>query len=194
MPLATVYTDVLSYLSAINVADNEGGTSALNAMVYNNQPERREQGQGYDYQTPAAMVEILPEPANLIGANGTQAYDLTIRVRVEHNYLNNPDGLSDIDRNMAVFAIRDKVIRKLMNKQPTGCGPIAYVTEQPDYNHTNTYLHLIDFKCHYIETLSSLEDDEEYSDGEYESIVVTRDDVQIWPHPPPEIDPGEIGA
>ena len=193
MPLATVYTDVLSYLSAINVADNEGGTSALNAMVYNNQPERRAQGQGYDYRTPAAMVEILPEQAGFIGANGTQGYDLTIRVHIEHNQLHS-DTLTDIDRNMAVFAIRDKVIRKLMNKQPTGCGPIAYVTEQPDYNHTNTYLHLIDFKCHYIETLSSLEDDEEYSDGEYESIVVTRDDVQIWPHPPDEIDPGEIGA
>ena len=118
MPIATVYTDVLSYLSAINVADNEGGTSALNAMVYNNQPERRAQGQGYDYRTPAAMVEILPEQANLIGANGTQAYDLTIRVRVEHNYLNNPDGLSDIDRNMAVFDSDMQHIEDTINANP----------------------------------------------------------------------------
>ena len=192
MPIATVYTDVLSYLSAINVADNEGGTSALNAMVYNNQPERRTQGQGYDYRTPAAMVEILPEQAGFIGANGTQGYDLTIRVHIEHNQLHS-DTLTDIDRNMAVFTIRDKVIRALMNKQPTGCGPLAYVTEQPDYNHTNTCILRIDFRCHYIETLSSLQDSEVFQNGQYESIVIDRDEVQIWPHLPEEPNPGEVG-
>lgn len=154
-------------------------------MIYNQQPERRAQGQlSYDYQTPAAFVEVIPDNSGMIGVM-TAGYDLTWRIRIEHEQLNN-DGVTDPDRNLAVFTVRDKVLRKLNGFKPSGCGPLAFSAETPDYNHTNTYLYTIDFRCHYIEQTSSIEDTELYQEGNYTSYIINRDEVQIYPHPADE--------
>jgi hypothetical protein len=185
MPIRTAISSLLTQLRTVSVVNNEGNTTTLNAAPFNNQIERKRTAEGYTYATPAAFVETLPETGGMIGMM-TSGYDVVFRIHLEHEKLNEEGYL---DENLDIFDLRDKVLRKLNGFRPTGCGPLAYLTEQHDHNHTNTYVLIIDFKCHYIELSSSIEDTELYQEGEYDDVVIRVNGEEPGLPEPPFVGP-----
>ena len=179
MPISTAISSLLAKLRTVAVTNNEGNTTTLSAAPFNNQIERKRSTEGYIYATPASFVETSPEQGAMIGMM-TSAYDVVFRIHIEHEKLNEEDAM---DENLQVFDIRDAVLRKLNGFRPTGCGPMAYLTEQHDHSHDNTYILIIDFKCHYVELSSSIEDTTLYQEGEYTDTTILVNGETL-PEPP----------
>ena len=182
MSMKTAIQSLITRLQGMTVTSNEGTSIAPHVGVFNNQIERKRDGTGYVYATPAIFVEVLPDSGGHISMGAT-AYDLTLRIHVEHAHLNTEDSL---DQNLLVFDLRDKVIRQLNGFQPTGCSPMCLITEQQNHDHANTYVLLIDYRTHYIEQVGSLEDTELYTEGPYTGIVLTINEEELEP---PQVEP-----
>lgn len=183
MSMKTAIQSLITRLQGMTVTSNEGTSIAPHVGVFNNQIERKRDGTGYVYATPAIFVEVLPDSGGHIGMGAT-AYDLTLRIHVEHEHLNTEDAL---DQNLLVFDLRDKVIRQLNGFQPTGCSPMCLVTEQQNHDHANTYALLIDYRTHYIEQVGSLEDTELYDDVAYTDTTILVNGEE--PLEPPQVEP-----
>jgi len=142
-------TDILAKLSSLNYANNAGQTPNLYARVWNGQVKQLQRGENYPYPLPAAFLEVvLPDDYSQL-AEGITECDITFRIHLVDEELDAGDGT--MDQNLVIFALRDAVIKLLTYYQPIACSNLQKVSEQQDYDHTNVYHYIIDFKCSFID-------------------------------------------
>lgn len=158
MGLKEAIISCLNQLKTIQYTNGDGNTVGANVMLWNNQIERKIQGNGYTYSTPALFLEVVPSQGGMIG-NGTTAYDLVFNVHIESELYNVED---ELDKNIIVLDLRAKVLRAMNNFKPDACSPLFLSNETPDYNHTNTTHYILSFASHIIDDTASIDDSVDY--------------------------------
>lgn len=121
----------------------------LTVRIFNNQIRDERDGKYVDYPKPACFVEILNDVAWQTLQGGHAAADLGFRFHIVHEHYNNSDGT--FEQDLAVFGLRDSIIKKFTLFKAIGCGPMALQAEGLDYDHDNIYEYIVDFVTHFID-------------------------------------------
>lgn len=121
--------------------------------IWNNQIKYENAGQTYDFPKPAAFIEVIPAPVWGELALGLKAADLGFKIHIAHEQLDS--GTGTFEENLEVFELRDATLIALCLQKPTGCGPLVQVGEHLDTDHTQIYHYMIDFVCHFVDTMGS---------------------------------------
>jgi hypothetical protein len=156
MGLKQTAISLLARIAAIPTTDQDGNATTMHCAIWNNQIERKKEGSGYVYNTPAAFIELNFSDGMPIG-QGVTSYEGLIRVTIEHqNY--NTEGT--IDQDMIIFDLTDKVHRSLNGYKPLNCSPLFLSNKILDYNHDNTALCILEYSTHFIDTTGSMWDED----------------------------------
>jgi len=121
--------------------------------IWNNQFNYMEDGEIYSFPMPCAFVEVSADDFELLGG-GFQSTDLNVKIHIGNDFYNG----SNMDENLAIFVLRDLVIKKLSNFTPTTSGQFYRKSEKQDFQHTNVYHYEIDFKTHYVDNTAVIAD------------------------------------
>ena len=144
MALVDAVKDILAKLS-------ESGTFKY-VRVFNNQFQQLEDGTVESFPCPFCLVEMVnPSEYTQLGL-GFTASDIIFRIHIGDSEL---DAQGDsMEQNLSIFAYRNESITTLTYYQPNGCSGLMKVAESQDYQHTNLYHYVIDFKCSFIDSVA----------------------------------------
>lgn len=120
--------------------------------IFNNQINRMEDGSGYSFNYPAVFVETEIINTERYGM-GYNAYDVWLIIHLVDEMLD--DTLGNLDRNIQVFEYRDLVIQSIDGWSATQSGTILYENGKQDYDHTNLYHYVLNFKAHIVDPTSN---------------------------------------
>ena len=145
MSLKTTITDIMTKLREI---------PELNFVhVFNNQFEYMERQESYSFPFPCAFVEVLNQQNYTQLLNGYQQSDLDIRIHIGQEQYDSMDG--NMEENLTIHDLRDLVYSKLSLYKPSMCTELSKISETQDYEHTNIYKYLIDFRTGFIDNVAS---------------------------------------
>lgn len=120
-------------------------------QMWNNQFNDLEEGSVYSFPFPCIFIEFVNENEIKQLGQGYQIYDpLTVRVHIGHDFYNNTDGT--MEQDLAVMDLKQKVYKALQKFEPTGAVQFIRYSESQDYNHTNIYHFIQDYKTNYIDS------------------------------------------
>ena len=151
MALKNFVEDVLNNCLAIPYANG------LHVRVWNNQVAYAEEGKLQSYQWPAVFPEFIFEGGGH-DANGMTIRDCTVRLHIVHE-LYNVEG--SMEQNLDVFLLRDLVLQYFSkwHKDTTGYpyqfSPFQYSGEQQQYDHSQLYEYILEFRTSFSETLGT---------------------------------------
>lgn len=138
--------------------------------IWNNQLEQLADGDTYAFPFPCYFIEIqAPTPYDPIG-QGYSVGELIVKIHIGHEEYDAGNG--NYEENVNIFTLRDRVINKLNNYQPVACSSLMKIAEAQDFVHTNIYHYVIDFKCAFVDSKGSLDEQNEYTTGEIEEVIV----------------------
>jgi hypothetical protein len=150
--IAQVYSSLIGKIKEI--------TSLGFVHIWNNQLQQLEDGDTYVFPFPNAFVEVIaPTNYDPIG-QGYAVGELTVRIHIGHEEYDAGNG--NFEENTNVFTYRDLIINKLNSFQPTACSLLMKVSETQDFVHTNIYHYIIDFKCSFVDSKGSLDEQKGY--------------------------------
>ena len=141
--------DILTRLRTIEF---RGGGAFSFVAVWNDQLSRMAEGTGYSLPMPAAFVEIIQNPWQLLGM-GVSIADIIVRFHIAHQQYDAGDGT--LDQDLDVYDLRDAVLEAFVGYQAAKCSSLGRIGEQPDYAHNNIYHYTIDFTCCIVDTAGS---------------------------------------
>jgi hypothetical protein len=145
MSLKTTITDIMTRLREIEEVQF--------VHVFNNQFRFMEEQQSYSFPFPCVFVETInPQQFNQLGG-GYQQADIDFRIHIGMDQYDSADG--NMEQNLTIHDLRDLVFTKLALYKPTMCGELFKVNEEQDYEHTNIYHYIIDFRTCFIDKTAS---------------------------------------
>jgi hypothetical protein len=125
-------------------------TSFQFVRVWNRQIRMLYDGETYSYPLPACFVEVInPAQYEQMGLGYTQS-EITFRIHIAQEYYDAQDGT--FEQNYTIFDLRDEVIALLTYYEPTACSGLQKTNEEQDYEHTQLYHYMVDFKCSFIDS------------------------------------------
>lgn len=132
-------------------------TTLKYVRVFNNQFAQMENGDVETFPMPCAFIEILsPNPYDQLGIGYTIG-ELVTRVHIGMVEYDAQDGT--FEQNLSIFALRDAIIALLQYYQPVGASKLMKIAETQDYEHTNVYHYMIDFKCSFVDSAGRTDGD-----------------------------------
>lgn len=142
---------ILSIVDKLKGLTSSTDVTFNTVAIWNDQINRMIDGSGYSFLSPAAFIETkLTDTHNL--SWGYTSNDINIRIHILDEELDAMDGT--LDQNINVFLLRDSV-KKLSGFRPTQTGCMQYVGEKQDFEHTNCYHYMIDFKARFVDTMGN---------------------------------------
>ena len=117
--------------------------------IWNNQLKLEDEGQMYDFLKPALFVEVRSQQHTPLSQNFSET-DLQILLHVVYEKYNELDGTQE--QNLDVYDFKAAVNFAIVNFKPTQCSQLMKTSEQQDYDHTNIYHYIIEYKCSLIDT------------------------------------------
>lgn len=142
--MSGIITPVTDLLNKIQT-----GSSITFARIWNNQFKYMESQQIESYPFPCAFIEVLmPNNYDQLGLGYTDS-EITFRIHIGQTQYDAGDGT--MEQNTTIFSLRDEIIKLLTYYEPPSCSALQKVSETQDYEHTNIYHYIIDFKCSFID-------------------------------------------
>lgn len=176
MALKTNIQDVLTRLAGVYTTTQDTLAIHLSPRVWNDQLGRLRNGDGYTFQVPAVFVEtIANENEHSHIGQGITAIPLIFRLHLVHEHMNTE---GSFDEDLAVFDLRDKVVRRMRGFKPTHCAPVQKVSEGIDYDHDNYYHYTIDYRTEMLDITGSDQDTEMGLYTQTEPPIALELDVQ----------------
>jgi hypothetical protein len=161
--IAQVYSSLISRIKT--------STSLSFVHIWNDQLRQLEDGETYVYPFPNAFVEVIaPTNYDPIG-QGYATGELTVRIHIGHEEYD--AGSGNFEENTNVFTYRDQIINKLNSFQPTACSSLMKVSETQDFVHTNVYHYIIEFKCAFIDSKGSIDEQKTYVNSQITDVITT---------------------
>jgi len=124
--------------------------------IWNNQLEQLAEGKTYVFPFPNCFVEVTAPTEYAPLLLGYSVGDIIVRIHIGHEEYDAGNG--NYEENTNVFLLRDMIINRLNNFQPTACSSLMKISEEQDYEHTNIYHYKIDFKCAFIDSKGSYDE------------------------------------
>lgn len=143
--------------------------------IWNNQLTQLAEGETYVFPFPCCFIELLTPNDYMPIGRGYSVGDLIVRIHIGHEEYDAGEG--NYEENINVFSYRDAVINKLNNFQPIATSSLMKSAEQQDYTHTNIYHYIVDFKCAFIDSRGSIDEQVQYTTGVIEDVVVEAEYV-----------------
>jgi len=140
-------TELIAALSTVEVITPDLETVNLFVQMYNNQPERKSEGNGYTYQTPALFIEPQLSEGQPIGGGATK-YECVIRLLLECTLMNDEGSL---DQNLIVIDTKDKIHRVMNGLKVYGFSPFYSNGMTFDTQHGNMYLMAMEYKSYFVD-------------------------------------------
>ena len=123
-------------------------------QMFNNHFDLMESQDVYSFPFPCCFIEFIADNQLIQLGNGMQMYDpLTVRVHIGQDFYNANDGTEE--QNLVVFDLKDKVFIALQKFEPNGAVQFIRISETQDFNHTNVYHFIMDFKTNYVDYIRS---------------------------------------
>lgn len=122
-------------------------------QIWNNQLQQLADGSTYSFPMPCAFIEILTPTNYLPLGGGYSVSDLVIRIHIGHEEYDAGNG--NFEQNTNVFTLRDAIIGHLNNYQPVACSSLMKGAELQDFEHTNIYHYIVEFKTAFIDSVGS---------------------------------------
>jgi hypothetical protein len=150
---AEIFEAIQTQINASVVTNNTPDFAFIH--IWNNQLEKlkSKDENGNDYYNinyPALFVEFTAPNEILQLGNGVQLYDpLDIRIHIIHNEIDSMDG--NLEQNINVFALKQKVFKALQGFEPSGCCAFTRVNEEQDYDHNNLYHYIQTYRTNYVD-------------------------------------------
>jgi hypothetical protein len=116
--------------------------------IWNNQLERVKGADLYAVKNPSAYVELETIDNHQL-LEGYQGYDININIHIISEELDAGDGT--IDDQISIYALRDNVVRIFSLYNANQGGFMQKINEYQDYDHTNLYHYVVQYKMHYID-------------------------------------------
>lgn len=121
--------------------------------VWNNQFNYMNEGEIYSFPMPCAFIEIGADNFEQLSGK-YQSTTLDVIIHLGYDYYNG----ANIDENLAIFALRDSVVRKLSLHKFTNTGEMIKKSEKQDFNHSNIYHYEIGFSLYYVDETAVVAD------------------------------------
>lgn len=119
--------------------------------VYNSQFDYLENGGEYSFPMPCAFVEIESDNFNQL-LNNVQDIELVVKIHIGDDFYNAMDGT--FEQNFNIFNIRDLVVKKMVGVKPVDGGTLVKTRETPDYNHSNVYHYVIEYRTRWVDLIA----------------------------------------
>lgn len=145
--------DILTKLASLQVTNKDGQSVPLYSRIWNNQVQYEDQGKLYDFQKPAAFVQVISPATYQVMGQYYRNSDISFRIHLVHEFYDASDGT--FEQDLEIFDLRDAVIALLSGYAPTGCGPLNCMVEEQDDTHTNIYHMLLDFVANFTDSKAS---------------------------------------
>lgn len=136
-------------------------------QIWNNQLQQLADGTTYSFPMPCAFIEIVP-PNYLPLGGGYSVSDLSINIHIGHEQYDAGNG--NFEQNTSVFALRDAVITHLNSYQPIACSSLIKGNEAQDYEHTNIYHYIVEFRTAFIDSMGSIDQQTTSVTGEIDTL------------------------
>lgn len=186
MSKKTAIQSLITRLETVSVTTQDSNTSTLHVRLFNDQIERKRQGEGIVYQTPACFVEPIFSNGIPIG-EGATAYDVVFRLHVEiENY--NTEG--EHDSAWQAMDVVDAIHRKLNKFKPTACSHLYQAGTQVDSSHDNTVVTILEYNAHFVDMVASITDTELFTEATIDGPILQIDETVYTGILPQDEDPG----
>ena len=140
--------DVLTRLN--DITDENGITLLPTVRIWNNQLVHLRRGEYPAFGNPAAFVEVTNDTGyQQLGGPGIQTAEIRFSIHVLHEWYDAQDGTFEDD--LAVFDVRDQVVKALSYFMPAGCNEMVRTAETVDNDHDNLYHLVIHFVTNIID-------------------------------------------
>lgn len=141
---------IVDKLKGVTASTSEPSFNTV--AIWNNQIKNMINASNYSFLSPAAFVETrLTDTDNL--SFGITTNDINVRIHILDEELDAMDGT--LDQNISVFTLRDLVKNKLTGFRPFQTNYMQYVGEKQDFEHTNCYHYIIDFKARFTDAVAN---------------------------------------
>ena len=144
--IVSIYKSIFGQIDTIM---NNGVSMFKQRMVFNNNIKRMLDGKNYlPFNYPQCYVEVkFLNQKNLL--DKYNAMDADIIFHILDQQFDAGDG--SYDQNFEIFTYRDAIVKAFQLYFAPNCGPMAYLNEDMNFNHTNLYEYIVRFRCHYID-------------------------------------------
>lgn len=115
--------------------------------IYNSQLDYLEKGGEYAFSFPAVFIELQTDSFEQL-PNEYQNIDIVYKFHIVQDYYNSD---LNLEQNLSIFDLRDILVKKLSFFKPTKGGIIVKSVEQQDFNHSNVYHYILEYKGHFID-------------------------------------------
>jgi hypothetical protein len=146
--------DIKAKLNSINIVTQDGITTPLFTILWNNQIEYLKQGQTLALPNICAFIEIIVDSSNSIGGRSYNLEnDLSINIHLLHTHYSTE---SMQDENLLVYDLRKLVIDKLYDFKANNMVAIFdKVGETMDFDHDNLYHYILSYKTRIREQINT---------------------------------------
>jgi hypothetical protein len=162
------------------VTNLNGDTVPLYSHTWNNHLQHLQDGTGYIFPRPACFVEVLNEVTFEMMGGGYRNADLGIRLHIISDFYNNEGTYEQDD---IALDLRDEVLSMMKFYVPTACTPLECRKESQDYDHANVYHYILDYTCNFVDSKTSMYDDQ--NPLVFEAPANPDLDVTVTPGTPP---------
>jgi len=160
--ISQVYQDLKAKIST--------ATGSGFVHIWNNQLEQLAEGKTYAFPFPCYFIEVMPPTQYDPIGRGYATGELTIKIHIGHEEYDAFNG--NYEENVNVFTLRDGIINALNSYQPIACSSLMKISETQDYVHTNIYHYVIEFKCAFIDSRGSIDEQLPFVDGSFSEIDI----------------------
>lgn len=142
---------LIAALQTVTTTTPDGVESTMFVQLWNNQIERKKEGDGYVYPTPACFIETTFSEGMQVG-EGATSYEVTFRLLIDYTHMNTE---GSFDQDFGIIDIKNGIHRLLNGAKLPNCSPLYQSGKTLDHNHDNSYLCIIEYSTHFIDLVAS---------------------------------------
>ena len=164
-PLRDAITDTLDMLRSIPYSwpnSVYGSVDKVNpslllqkVQTWNDQINRMKNGKGFGFAWPACFLELVSNETTQVLSNVTET-DYTFRMHLVDVELDAGD--DNLDQNLTVMEYRDLIKTYMVGFQPSNCSTLFFINDDQDFEHSDVYHYVIDFRGLFVDTKGSILD------------------------------------
>lgn len=121
--------------------------------LFNAQTDKLKKGRYAGLQPPLIFIELKKVIECQQYGNGDQVLRLIIRIHIVHKFFNAIDGIVNFDQDLPIYEFKDWVYKMLQMFQPTNCGNMVRINEEPDSSHDMLVEYIQDYSLLYTDSL-----------------------------------------
>lgn len=126
--------------------------------IWNDQIDELIKGnKGYAIKDQSVFIEFIPGDCKMLLGNISTYPDSVMSFHLYSISLN--DG-ENMDRNIAIFDLRDRLKSKIAGWSPSGCSMLMCCNDKLDYKHGNVTKYLLSYNFNFQDTKGSIIDNE----------------------------------